>query len=304
MRKIALIFVFSVLLLMPLNAAAQNDVSIASLEVDLWPEYDRPDMLVIYRVQLAADVSLPANLQFRIPASAGGPNAVAVADPSGSLMNAPFESQTDGDWVVISLTASLPNIQIEYYDPNLLKDGKARGFTYTWPGDYQVNNLSIQLQQPFDADNISLTPGTAQAAGGSDGFFYHTLNLGALEANRQQAVEVTYTKASDILSVENLQIQPSAPINTDTSGRVNTLALLPWFLGGVGFLFVVGGIVWYWRAGQETAPKRGPRRGARSRKTASQVATTTDSAVYCHQCGKRAGETDRFCRSCGSKLRL
>jgi hypothetical protein len=29
-----------------------------------------------------------------------------------------------------------------------------------------------------------------------------------------------------------------------------------------------------------------------------------EDAVYCHQCGKRAGFGDLFCRACGAKLKV
>jgi hypothetical protein len=43
---------------------------LSTLEVSLWPEFDRPDVLVINRGLLAADAGLPAPVEIRIPASA------------------------------------------------------------------------------------------------------------------------------------------------------------------------------------------------------------------------------------------
>ena len=65
-------------MLIPVSIHAQDEVRLAYLQVDLWPEYDRPEMLVILRASLAADVSLPVDVTFRIPAAVGDPNAVAV----------------------------------------------------------------------------------------------------------------------------------------------------------------------------------------------------------------------------------
>ena len=53
------------------DVGAQNDITFAGLEIDLWPEYDRPDMLVIYRITLDNSVKLPAQLTLRIPAAVG-----------------------------------------------------------------------------------------------------------------------------------------------------------------------------------------------------------------------------------------
>ncbi len=299
-RKTIVLLLFSMALLLPGIVQAQETVSIASLEVDLWPEYDHPDMLVIYRVTLSPQVSLPVDLHFQIPARAGNPNAVAVRGPDGNLFNAPYERSVEGDWATISLTASMPNVQLEYYDPQLIKHGAERNFTFTWPADYPVDLLVIQVQQPLDASQVQLEPGPAQAQAAPDGFTYHTLVLGAQPQGAVQNINVSYLKETETLSVERLQIQPSAPLSETTSGRVSLMEILPWLLGILGLALLIGGGGWYWRTGQQQTQARKPRR---SRKR-SQPAQTTEDAVYCPQCGKRAASGDRFCRACGTRLRL
>ena len=80
------LLVFCILLLIlalptPARVAAapllQEAVSIQTLQIEVWPEYDRPAALVIYHITLASSVKLPAELSVRIPASTGGPSAVA-----------------------------------------------------------------------------------------------------------------------------------------------------------------------------------------------------------------------------------
>ena len=85
MLKRFLYLIFLLVLVFPMGVSAQDDVRLAYLQIDLWPEYDRSEMLVILRASLAADVSLPVDVTFRSPAAAGEPNAVAVRQPDGSL---------------------------------------------------------------------------------------------------------------------------------------------------------------------------------------------------------------------------
>lgn len=66
--------------------SAQNEITLASLEIDLWPEYDRPDMLVIYRLTLDNSVKLPAQLTLRIPAAVGAPYNVAYEDAADGML--------------------------------------------------------------------------------------------------------------------------------------------------------------------------------------------------------------------------
>ena len=77
MRRL-IVLIFLAVMLPPLSTAAQEKISLSQLEIDLWPEFDQPSMLVIYKATLPSGVSLPVDLTFRIPLAAGSPSAVAV----------------------------------------------------------------------------------------------------------------------------------------------------------------------------------------------------------------------------------
>ena len=117
MQKKFLLLLLCLLIIIPMRVAAQNDLNVSTVEVDLWPEYDRPSMLVIYRITLAPDVTLPAQVSLRIPARVGLPNAVAAKQTDGSLINTPYDLQESGDWGILEFQATSPELQIEYYDP-------------------------------------------------------------------------------------------------------------------------------------------------------------------------------------------
>lgn len=285
-------------------ASAQAEVKLSSIEVDLWPEYDRPSVLVIYRITLPSTTTLPVDLSFRIPAAAGEPSAVAVrqmsAQGEAGLFTIPHERQVVGDWGVISLTATLPELQIEYYDPGLVKEGDARQFEYHWPGDYAVDVLKLQVQQPLGASEMSISPASGQGATGGDGLVYYNKEVGALTAGQTFSLTINYKKSNDDLTAANLQVQPSAPVSV-TPERSSLLVVLPWALGGLGVALIVGGVVWYLQSGKGKEEERFRRR---HRTTPVKEPEGTGGYIYCHQCGNRAGPGDRFCRICGAKLRV
>jgi hypothetical protein len=79
---------------------------------------------------------------------------------------------------------------------------------------------------------------------------------------------------------------------------------LPWILGFLGIALIAGGGWWYWRSG--LSKERSPAGAARPRRkpsTSREPAASPEGYVYCHECGKRAGPGDRFCRACGARLR-
>jgi ribosomal protein L40E len=90
------------------------------------------------------------------------------------------------------------------------------------------------------------------------------------------------------------QVQPSEPVGADTPGRVS-ITNLPLIIGGFGLALIGIALFAYYRSTQSNDTKPRRRRRANS-------AEGTEQA-YCHECGARANPGDRFCRTCGSRLR-
>ena len=77
MRKHLMIFILLVLLVAS-PAYAQNIVSLKSLNVQLWSEYDQPSVLVIYSFEVSDDTQIPTSIDIRVPRD-GNITAVAFA---------------------------------------------------------------------------------------------------------------------------------------------------------------------------------------------------------------------------------
>jgi hypothetical protein len=302
-RRILLFFLLAALVCLPtLSGRAQESVSLSTLNISLWPEYDQPSLLVIYKAQIAPEVALPAEITFRIPSQAGKPFAVAVGPDAESVADVTYQLQPAGEWVQVSFIATSPAIWLEYYDPRLIKEGNQRTVSYTWPGDYAVDSLEVAVQHPIGSSNFSVTPPASDQMQDEDGFLYDVINQGAVQAGSGFTVNASYQTESDQLSATNLPIQPSAPV-TATMASLNLGQALPWILGILGVALIVGGGIWYWQSGKQSSTEKGRRR----RRTAHPKGTDeapSEEGVYCHNCGKRASAGDRFCRTCGSKLRI
>jgi hypothetical protein len=300
-RKLLLLLI---LLGFTMPAAAQQAITFSTVEVDLWPEFDQPEMLVIYHLTLSSEVSLPANVTIQIPTHVGEPHAVAVRQADGALFTVQFQRTVRDQWADISLTATTPDIQLEYYDPNLQKDGNLRTFTFQWPGNSQVDSLLINVQQPFSATNVQIDPALGAGILRSDGLTYYSGDVISYLGSSVFELKISYEKSNDDLSVMDIQVQPSSPIDETITGQSEPVqTYLPWLLGGLGVLLIVGGGVWYWQSGRRQPAKSKPRERRRADAAASQPVLDETNQIYCHQCGKRAGAGDRFCRVCGTRLR-
>ncbi len=294
MRKVALALAALILWFSPAAANAQAGVAFSQVTVKLWPEYDRPAMLVIYDFVLT---SAPDEVALRIPAAAGEPYVVAVGPTPAAVsdQNVQYETRPAGDWleVTIRLRPDSRAIRLEYYDPSLIQEDHTRRYHYEWPADYAVEALRVSFQSPAGASNLLLHPPLSEARTGSDGLRYYEETFGPLEAGETFSLSIAYQKASDDLSIASLPIQPSGPLEQRSSRNLAWNTILPWVLGILGFLLVLGGLTGIFQRQQAKRPKS-PRRRKRE---------SSAEPLYCHQCGKRALPGDRFCRACGTRLR-
>jgi hypothetical protein len=304
MRRWVIVFFLIFSLLLPFSVRAQDPITLSALQIGIWPEFDKPSALVIYQMTLSASTNYPAAVSIRIPITAGEPNAVASRQVDRSLIDIDRTRQVVGKWAIITFTTTTPEVQFEYYDPGLMKDGDARHYTYAWPGDYAVSRLSIQVQQPARSTDLRISPSLGSGATGSDGLTYFTQDLGAVSAGQTFQITIDYQKSNDILSAETLQVGSSAPIPQGTSGELNLTAWLPWVLGILGAVLIIGGVFWFWQSGrQRPAPRK---KSIRSQAASYEPDLNTgpaEAAVYCSQCGKRAMPGDQYCRFCGSTIR-
>ena len=294
MRKWFLVLTLIIFGMLPVVAQAQNNINFSSVVVEIWPEFDQPSVLVIYHYKLGADVTLPATLDLRVPIQASV-NAVALDNGGGTLVTENFERKISGDWAVLTLTSTSRDIQVEYYD-QYVRQGDTRQYEFVWPGNYPVDAFSINFQQPVGSTALKLTPDLGAGVVGADGLTYNNSLIGSLPTGQTFSLNIEYQKTTDALSASGKSVQPSAPLADPT----NLTDILPWILGGLGAVLVLGGVVVaviYWRRGQEKTPGN-----SRKRRAATQKETPGGDA-YCNQCGKRSQPGDVFCRSCGSRMR-
>jgi hypothetical protein len=295
MRKWLLILVMGVFFTLPTIAYAQSDVTLSNVNVQLWPEYDQPSMLVIVDFQVSGS-NLPANIPFRIPKDA---NLVAVAAyaADGSLVNAVFDGpKKDNEWQTFTITLDTSaSYRFEYYQP-IAFNGSQRIFSYLWDGAYAVDAFNIRVLEPMDTISLTTIPALVSTTQ-ENGLLYYQGDTVKLASGQQYTLNLDYKKTSDTLIAPPQGIQPSAPVDENTPGRISLNNSLPYVIGGLGLIMIVGGLVYYWGAGRNSG-------GKVRRRTHSSAENKGDGAeVYCPQCGERANPGDRFCRVCGARLR-
>jgi hypothetical protein len=292
---------------------AQAEIQLSRLLIQLWPEFDRPETLVIYQGQLADSVGLPATLTFQLPARIETMHAVAVFNEQGNLITTPYEIERVGDTLRLTFTVTRPAFQFEYYDPAIVvKDGSKRSLNYRAIADYTVSEFQIKVQQPFGAEAMELLPLPDETTVGLDQLIYYVFEQRNLPSGEVVSIIGGYTKEDDTVTTK-VQIgipQPSRPTTISTSDQ-NWL-LLGYVLVGLGASILIAVVVWWYfnrrrlqAATRRPSPKRGAARSARSTPAQPQTQPTQTEfeSKFCHKCGAPFKEDALFCHKCGAARR-
>ncbi len=283
MRK----FLLLLFLLLPLFAAkAQTPLTLEEVRVQLWPEEDKPAVLVLYDFKAPTDAPFPVVLEVPLPAEAEL-NAVA-REESGMLITVEHQFVGAGEAVRFTLTDSAL-YRLEYYFP-YQKQGIHRHFVYRWPGTYAVRTFLVDLKEPLGAQNLVTQPPLTNITQLRD-FTYYSLIFADLPAGKTLEITVDYDKRSDALNIS------SSTLTSQTIPSSTWPRWLPLILGSTGLLLILAGIFYYWRNTLKLGRKKVP---SRPKSTPQKQASIT--AIYCRKCGERAHPGDRYCRKCGAYL--
>jgi hypothetical protein len=296
MRKIISMLLLWFVLLIPVSVQAQAQLHLSLVSVDIWPEYDRAAVLTIDHITLAPDTVLPARFTLRLPLGAEI-NAVAIANTTGNLINAPYDSTNQSAWSVLTITTTSLQVQVEYYTA-LVKDGITRHISYDWAGDYAVDKLEVNFLRPLGAGSPTISLPSVEASPGQDGLTNYRMEAADLKAGMPFALRIDYQRQTDALSISSLPVQAASTPGPDTPGHVSMTGLLPWVLVGIGLLLIGAGITGFvvWQRGNQvtrTIKRQKPRLTKEGE----------NEFIYCSQCGKRAQPGDVFCRTCGTRLK-
>ena len=275
--------------------------ALATLQISLWPEFDRPDVLVIYRGQFEADTPLPAAVEFSIPADVDSLHALAYVDEEGQRLNLTSTSRVEGEKRIFSFELPALAFQLEYYDPLPVDESGQRSYTFDFQAGYAIRDLSIEVLVPPTASGFSLEP-PADSVVPDGGLTYQVVQAGALAANEARSWTFRYDKDNADLTISMLQEQQTpavTPTEAPAAGGDSSTVLL--FVVAFVALVAVGATT-FWlgrRTGREDEPlpeapfparkkRPGPGRG---------------EGAFCHRCGARLRSDSDYCHKCGTQVR-
>lgn len=293
---------------------AQSSPTVNNLLVEIWPEFDRPEVLVIYRGQLSQETPLPSEISFPLPGHIEAMHVVAT-EQNGSLFEvdrAAVELRQEREVTIVTFPVTAPGFQLEYYDPLILsREGAERTLIFEFSTLLPIEMVTFEVQEPFQATNFSMTPQAEDSFVGENGLRYNTIGRANIVAGEPVNLSATYQRQTDELSAPNL-----APADTPPQLEAATAAVpdndlrFGYVLIGIGsvlLLFAAGS--WWWtrrRMAGSDVPRRRPARPKAKRpspKAVSAQVPATQGNKFCYRCGTSLRDDAKFCHQCGAERR-
>lgn len=286
-----------------LPAAAQPEATqLAAWDVQLWPEYDEPSVLVIITGAVTEGTALPTTLRVPLPAGARL-HAVAYPDATGNLLVLPWRTEAGAAGETVLFELNQPRFVVEYY-ADILSPPPSRSFELNLVAPYAAQQASLALRQPSRASGLQVSP--AMTAGGLDnlGNPTYTLELGALQAGQRVPVQVSYTKPDADPSVAGLAVAETPAASIDRPP-----GWLFWVIGAALGL-VAGAVIVYFLlrrrstgASRQARRRQARKRGVPARPPVASQAPGSSQNKFCVRCGQKFEGSDKFCRNCGAARR-
>jgi hypothetical protein len=274
------------------SVRGQNETTaLEEMKIDLWPEYDRPATLVMYRFRLKAGSDLSAPVAVPVPENVEDPHAVAWRDDKGSLFVADFTRRVEGDRAMVLTRLGSREGQLEFYSDIEFND-RERSFRFDWPGGVEVGALSVQIQRPRGASEFRVSPEPTRQWEGEDGLTYALVELGPQSSSAKPSIEVRYQKATERLTAPPVA---SAPPPSVSESRTESPGTSPWLIGAGGV--VLGALGFALLRALTSARSPAPRP-----EPLDQPSAGSPKPIFCHECGTKGRRTDAFCMNCGTRL--
>lgn len=172
------------------------------LEVGVWPEYDKPQVLVIYNGLLVNNTGEPfaGEVRYRLPQ---GAQVNMVCELEKGMVCQPYDTVKGENGIEVVWRPSRElqpgetfPVMFEYYYQPVAGPGE-RNLEFIYQEAFPVEQLKVAVQQPLRAENFQVDPSADyvnQEEVSGQQFAYHNYQFNDVAAGQQLAFQISYQK--------------------------------------------------------------------------------------------------------------
>ena len=284
--------------------AQESETEISTMKISLMPEYDNPQVLVIYRGRVSPDVDLPVLMKFNI--LPGVDPHIASVTPTGAHIHDPFEVKRANGDSYAEFVLQERAFQLEYYFNAFAPDVKQKSFCYSYKSHYRIVSFSYEVQQPLGSSNFITSPTSFRTEADDKGIVHHQVSAGSVAAGETKRVSVSYFKPDNETSLQKSERKDEG---IGVYGIISIIVLI----------VLVGLLIYTYKGKNFIGRGKIQRAGAKRMKNARKKETkkpeeqtqaqsekiefiSERAPSFCSNCGERVKPEAKFCGSCGNSL--
>jgi mono/diheme cytochrome c family protein len=281
-------------------ATSRPDLRIAQLHLSIWPEYDDPRVLIMFRGEMTPSTAFPTRITLPLPQGADIIGA-GIISTQNELLLQPYQVMSKEPDDSLELNLSSPRFFVEFYFDPLGSDAN-KHFTYTFSTPYALGHLEVDVQEPLRATNFTTDPQSMRQGKDEQGFTRHLFAYDNIARGEAKSFTIAYTKTATGPSIAKSQPEPE--VASQPRRTRNTMLMASVFLAGA--IVLVGGGAWFWttyqRRRKATLQTQVPSHAAQPRGSVPDI-PAANHPNFCSNCGRKLQPTYRFCPGCGGPIR-
>src|SRR3990170_7655084 len=179
-----------------------SDLKIGRMKVSIMPEYESPDVLVVYEGKFADKDAFPNQVNFTLPKGVTKLTDVCSLSPGGQHFCQLYNIIDKGEYNETSVKLPYSDFFIDFkYSPFKVKSGKfVRDFEYIIKSIYPVDILEVSIQEPLRTKDFELFPKPLNKVSKKD-LNYYNYTLKDVKQGQDIKFKIKYIKEDNRSSV-------------------------------------------------------------------------------------------------------
>lgn len=228
--------------------AAESPLTMTSAEINVMPEYDTEDVLVIFALNYVNNSAQPysGEIRFSVPKDIKSNIVTENMHTSEDHLNVRVENKGEFSELVWTPTkpiepkAAYP-IHLEYYN-NPLPGTGSKSFVYQFNAPIEVQKANVIVLQPLKATDFKIEPAANLMGKSNEGFNIYGFERSGLKPGDQIKFAVSYKKDDPNPSVKppgQNQGSQGQPGQSESSQLATTTVIIPLVFLAAFIIFLV-----------------------------------------------------------------